>query len=185
MQSGAVADGNGKYASVDLGLADRICFCLIISRILAEQLTHSGDICTVSSQKGSRLKGSYTSLCHKVIGIDHNTGIHAVRFFSGDLNALPDILQDLGNHLTGRRRIRLHIRKGGIFNDLCSLSVMIQYHNGFTHSKELRTLCNAWPVYIHYHKNGVASGKLHCLLIGNDHIFLIVLMAFEKVYHGL
>ena len=126
------ADGDGKTLLIDLGLAHRIRLGLIPQRILPEELAHPGHIRSVAAQKRRGLECAHTSLYHKIIGIDHNAGIHAVRLLRADPDIVIGVLQNLRHHLAGGGRIRFHIGKSGVLNGLRALPVVIQHHHGLT-----------------------------------------------------
>ena len=177
-------DGNCEVLLIDLSLADRIRLGLILQRIFSEQLTHTGHIRTVSSQKCCCLKGTHTRFCHKVAGIHHNSGEHAVCLLRSDLHIVIGILQNLRYHLRCGRSIRLHIRESCILNGIRTLSVMIQHHNGFAHAQQVGTLCYRRFVNVNHYQYAVATGRIQCLLTVDYHIF-IIRIPLKQINNGL
>ena len=72
----------------------------------------------------------------KIVGIDHDTGIHRVGLGRFDTDSVGDVLQNFRNHLTRGRGVRLYVRKHRIVDDLTALTVMIQNHNGLDQLKK-------------------------------------------------
>ena len=95
----ARAFGNRELAAEQLRIADRLSSCLVIVHILTEQLAHTRHIRTAAAQERCRLERADTCFLHKVVGIDHDAGIDAVRLHVPDADSLGKILENLGNHL--------------------------------------------------------------------------------------
>ena len=71
-------DGDRKEPPVNLGMADDLGSRLIGCHILTQKFSHTGNLGTAATQICRSLKGTHTCLCHKVVGIDQNTGIDTI-----------------------------------------------------------------------------------------------------------
>ena len=94
-------DADGKGIPVNLCRGNGCRLRLVILHIIPEQLAHTSHIGSVPAQERCCLKGTHTGLVGKVVGIDHDTGIHGICLCCLDLNTVRDVLQHLSNHLTG------------------------------------------------------------------------------------
>ena len=52
----------------------------VAAREFPQHFPHTGYICSATTKIRGCLKGSDTSLCHKVICINHNSTIHGISF---------------------------------------------------------------------------------------------------------
>ena len=82
-------------------MADGIGLRFIFCSVIPEHLPDTCHIRTVPAKKSRRLKGSDARLRHKIIGIYHDTRIHAIGFLRTQAQRITGILQDLRYHLTG------------------------------------------------------------------------------------
>ena len=165
----------------------RFCTGLIGFQIISQHLTHSGYISAASAQKGCCLKGSHSCTGGKIIGIDHNTCVQTICLHTADTQIIWKILQNLSHHLTGRRCIRLYIRKHSIFNHLAAPSVMIQHNYCFCHIQQILTFCIAWFIGIHHYYNCIIIYQIPGLITGYKHrwlIFWIIHISHHKRPYG-
>ena len=94
-------------------------------------------------------------------------------------------MQNLRYHLTGGGSIGFHIGKGGVLDSLRSLSVMVQHHDGFAETKQIRALCNGRLIHVHNDQHGIAARGLYGLLAVHYHIIIIFRIVLKQVHQRL
>ncbi len=176
---------NRVMLSVNFRPADRIGFCPAVVRVFPEKFPNPGNVRPVSAQESGGLKRPHADFGRKVIRINHDARIEAVRLLLPQPQMIRDILQNLGNKFAGRGRVGFNIGQRRVFDNLRALPVMVEHDDGFTAPQQFRALRNARFVHVHNDEHGVAVHHFQRLRAADHHVRLIIAVVRENIHHGL
>ena len=120
----------GKSIAVNIRIADRLRFCLVILKVLPENLPDPRNIRAAPPEICRRFKGTDTGLVGKFLRINYNTAVHGIGFRRLYTDSVADVLHHFRNHFTCRGGIRLTVAENGTLYSFRTLSVMIKHPNG-------------------------------------------------------
>ena len=104
--------------------------------IFFKKLGYGMRIGTIAPQIGRGLKGPFTGLDSKVLGVNNDPSIKDGGLQRADFHAFLEILQDFRNHFTCRGGGRLHVLQHHFLNDIFSPAMVIDDHAPPDGSKE-------------------------------------------------
>ncbi|MNZ53799.1 hypothetical protein D3C78_716860 [compost metagenome] len=113
----------------DLCMLNDIRLANILLQILLQHTLDHGRVRAAAAQEGGGIEGARSRPKREALCINGNARQQCGRFPDIERNTIMNILQKLGNELTGGGSVRLHIDKNRIGNKLLAAAMMIDDYN--------------------------------------------------------